>query len=576
MGDAVLHQGPCPIGVLVDEDVLKQREPQRAWVLACRDGSLVHERQRPSELGRIVPEIGDVAVRKLTGPAYGGVDVAAEKDRRPRLRGGRRRHTDGVISQDRPREGETSPRPGATKNLDGVEKAWQPLAERDPEHPELFFPPTEPEPDRESSRRQLIYDGRVFGEANRIMKRRQHDAGSESDHRRGGRKGPEHDEQRWHVPVGRPVVLTYPRRVEPRRLRHTDQLECIRVFARERPSRARRELRGEEPDSHGQWHADERYDAERSPTGLPGSGPDDILIRMRAILSIIMTASVLSACGTATGQRQGDTPLVIAGVYPLAEAVQRVAGDDVEVMNLTPAGVEPHDLELTADDIVSIAEADLVVYVGGGFQPALENALGETSAGAVDVLDAVETLPASNHDDDGSFDPHVWLDPARYEQVVNRVAEALGSIVPPSSPMFDRNAAAFGAELEDLNASYRDGLAHCRSRVIVVNHAAFGYLASAYDLEQEPITGISPEAEPDPRRFAELGDLVRNEGITTVFTEELAPPDAAEALADETGIETAVLNPLEGLTDAELVVGDDYVAVMERNLEVLRRGLGCR
>jgi zinc transport system substrate-binding protein len=295
---------------------------------------------------------------------------------------------------------------------------------------------------------------------------------------------------------------------------------------------------------------------------------------MRAVLTIIAMVLVLCACGSAAGQRQGDIPLVVAGFYPLAEAARRVGGDDVDVVNLTPPGIEPHDLELAPDDVVSIAEADLVLYVGSGFQPALESALGETAASTVDVLDAVETISASDQTSE-STDPHVWLDPARYEQVVGRVAEALASIAPSSSPSFDQNAAVFVSELEDLDASYRRDLAHCGGRSIVVNHAAFGYLAAAYDLVQEPITGISPEAEPDPRRFAELADVVRREGITTVFTEELAPPHVAEALADETGIDTAVLNPLEGLTDAELAAGDDYVSVMERNLEVLRRGLNC-
>jgi zinc transport system substrate-binding protein len=113
------------------------------------------------------------------------------------------------------------------------------------------------------------------------------------------------------------------------------------------------------------------------------------------------------------------------------------------------------------------------------------------------------------------------------------------------------------------------------SRLLVVSHAAFGYLADAYGLEQEAIAGISPETEPDPARLAELDALVRAAGVTTIFTETLASPDVARTLADEAGVATAVLNPLEGLTDEQLDAGEDYGSVMRANLQTLRGALGC-
>lgn len=110
---------------------------------------------------------------------------------------------------------------------------------------------------------------------------------------------------------------------------------------------------------------------------------------------------------------------------------------------------------------------------------------------------------------------------------------------------------------------------------MVVNHAAFGYMADAYGLEQVPISGISPEAEVDPARLAELRELVVREGVTTIFTEELASPEVAQTLASEAGVATAVLNPLEGLTEEQLDAGEDYVSVMRGNLRTLEAGLGC-
>jgi zinc transport system substrate-binding protein len=215
------------------------------------------------------------------------------------------------------------------------------------------------------------------------------------------------------------------------------------------------------------------------------------------------------------------------------------------------------------------------VYVGGGFQPAVEDAVAQAEGTVVDALSAVGSV--IRPEDDGSdlaADPHVWLDPVRYADVVDAVAQAVAHAVGEPEEVRE-NAAAFRAELESLDGELARGLAACESRLLVVNHAAFGYLADAYDLDQVAISGLSPEAEPDPARLAELRSLVRDEGVTTVFTEELAAPEVAQALADEAGVGTAVLNPIEGLTERQLDAGEDYGSVMRRNLETLSVALGC-
>ena len=111
--------------------------------------------------------------------------------------------------------------------------------------------------------------------------------------------------------------------------------------------------------------------------------------------------------------------------------------------------------------------------------------------------------------------------------------------------------------------------------MLITNHAAFGYLAAAYDLDQRAISGLAPEAEPDPGRIAELAAEAEREGVTTVFTEELVSAEVAETLASEAGLATAVLSPLEGLSEERAAAGEDYLSVMRANLEVMRDGLGC-
>ena len=297
---------------------------------------------------------------------------------------------------------------------------------------------------------------------------------------------------------------------------------------------------------------------------------------MRTSLITLSLTLLLAACSPERTKATGSLT-VVAAFYPVQLAAQRVGGNAVEVFNLTPPGAEPHDLELTPGAVEQIQSADVVLYLGGGFQPAVEDALSGAEGDAVDLLAGLETLPPPPEEaEEGlSVDPHVWLAPRLYAEIVGDVADALSRASPGSERRFTANTARFRAEIEDLDGTFREGLAHCEQDIIVTTHAAFGYLANAYGLTQEPITGLSPEAEPSPARLAELRELVQREEITTIFTEELVSPAVAEALAREAGVKTAVLSTIEGLTPEEQAAGDDYITLMLENLSTLEEALGC-
>jgi zinc transport system substrate-binding protein len=285
--------------------------------------------------------------------------------------------------------------------------------------------------------------------------------------------------------------------------------------------------------------------------------------RVRA-LSVLVVALLVAGCGSTSGSDRRRT--VVAGFYPLAWAAQRIGGPGVRVVNLTPAGAEPHDLELTPSDIEAIDGAQLVLYLGHGFQPAVEKAAEARSGPSLDLL-AGQRLAAGVGEEGGAVDPHVWLDPVRFA----RIAVAIGAALHR-----ERAAAALVARLHRLDAELRAGLRSCERHELVTSHAAFGYLAKRYGLRQVALTGISPEAEPSPRDLEALVDEVRKSDATTVFFETLVSPRLAQTVAREAGAKTAVLDPVEGLTDAEVAAGDDYVRVMRRNLSTLRRALACR
>ncbi|HET9242861.1 MAG TPA: zinc ABC transporter substrate-binding protein [Gaiella sp.] len=261
------------------------------------------------------------------------------------------------------------------------------------------------------------------------------------------------------------------------------------------------------------------------------------------------------------GGDEDTEPEIVAAFYPLAYAASQVAPEGMAVADLTPAGAEPHDLELTPGHVARLRDATHVVYAGGGFQPGLEDALEDRPA--LDVLTAVPTLRDAEGE---AVDPHVWLDPVRYAGVARAIAVELGD---PSA------AVRFVVRLEALDAELRRGLARCERREIVTSHAAFGYLADRYRLVQVPLVGLSPEAEPSARDIERLADEVRATGATTVFFERLVSPRLAETVAREAGVRTAVLDPLEGLTQEQLDAGVDYFDVMRDNLTALRGALGC-
>jgi zinc transport system substrate-binding protein len=301
----------------------------------------------------------------------------------------------------------------------------------------------------------------------------------------------------------------------------------------------------------------------------------------RALDSAIgLTVLVLlaAACSSPDGSPDGSpgTLSVVAAFYPVFEAAQRVGGDLVDVTNLTAPGVEPHDLELAPDQAEAIATADVVLYLGEGFQPAVQDAVGDAEGSAVDLLAGLPTIEPPGGSEEGlTVDPHVWLDPMLYAQMVEEVRAAFAEAAPEHAATFGSNADAFTREIVSLADGYAAGLAHCDRSLLVTNHAAFGYLAAAYGLTQEAISGIAPDAEPSAQRLAELKTLVEDQGVTTIFTEDLVSPKVAQTLAEEAGVRTAVLHTLEGLSDDEVAAGADYGSQMQENLSTLRAALGC-
>ncbi|HEY8456565.1 MAG TPA: zinc ABC transporter substrate-binding protein [Actinopolymorphaceae bacterium] len=303
---------------------------------------------------------------------------------------------------------------------------------------------------------------------------------------------------------------------------------------------------------------------------------------------------LLAACGPSrsTHASQGEEkPHVIAAFYALQYATERVAGDHATVDNLTKPGTEPHDLELSPRDIATLEQADLVIYLRG-FQPAVDEGVALTAADhSLEVSRLANLSPspsAHGHDDahpDGEhdhsepadspagLDPHFWLDPLRLARVADGIARRLSELDPHNARVYERNAAQLRKDLVELDREYHSRLAACASRDLVTSHRAFGYLAERYGFEQAGLAGLSPEQEPSPAELGDLARYVRQHDVRTIYHETLVSSTIAETLAREVGVQVAVLDPLEGLTDAS--AGNDYLDVMRANLDTLQKGQSC-
>jgi len=299
-------------------------------------------------------------------------------------------------------------------------------------------------------------------------------------------------------------------------------------------------------------------------------------------------ALVLSACGgtSSAAGKDGGQLNVVASFYPMEFLARQIGGEHVKVTDLTAPGVEPHDLELTAKQVAAVQRADTVIYLKG-LQPTVDKAVAQTHP--KHVVDATAASPLVDHHlDEGTTeadghdgehdhsgatgDPHIWLDPTRYAAVAKSVGAELAQADPANAADYQRNTDTVVAELATLDQEFRDGLQNVKTKTFITSHAAFGYLADHYGLNQVAINGVDPEAEPTPSRLAAIQRAAKDNGATTVFFEALVSPKLANTVAADLGLKTAVLDPLEGVKEPDK---NDYFSVMRQNLDNLKAALGA-
>ncbi|HEY0175467.1 MAG TPA: metal ABC transporter substrate-binding protein [Pedobacter sp.] len=284
----------------------------------------------------------------------------------------------------------------------------------------------------------------------------------------------------------------------------------------------------------------------------------------------------------AAGEQENESEKlnVMVSFYPMYDFVSKVGGEKVSVTGMVPAGNEPHDWEPAASDIAALEEADMFIYNGAGMEHWVDtvlDSLGNKELVTVEASAGIELLGGHSEegeeDSEEAYDPHVWLNPVNAKKVMLNIKDALVKADPGNAEYFTKNYETYAAEFDELDQKYKDALTGLEKKDIIVAHEAFGYLCKAYGLNQVGIEGLSPDSEPDPARMEEIIEFAKENNVKIIFFEELVSPKVAETIANEVGVETDVLNPLEGLSDEELNAGADYFSVMEENLQRLLNAL---
>jgi len=310
--------------------------------------------------------------------------------------------------------------------------------------------------------------------------------------------------------------------------------------------------------------------------------------RILSLCSIFSLALLLPNASFSAQSRRDLT--VITSLFPLQDFARIVGGERIKADLLLPPGAEPHTWEPKPSDVVKISRADIFIYIGRPMEPWVDVLLKSAKNDRLKVVEAIQGLPLldadyaeaegtghpQTHSSRGKLDPHVWLDFSYDLRIVDEIAGAFSEKNPANAPLFRSNAEVFKTRLSALDRKYRQLLSKCRHRQIILGgHSAFAYLAKRYNLQQIALYGVSPNAEPTPKKLTAVIQAARNHGVKFIYFEGLVNPKLAEVLANEAGISTLVLNDGANLTREQRKHKVTFLDLMEGNLENLHKGLEC-
>lgn len=306
----------------------------------------------------------------------------------------------------------------------------------------------------------------------------------------------------------------------------------------------------------------------------------DVVKRMVRSGLLVLLMVLVTACGddddAAGDTTNGEGLSITATTTIIADLARNVAGERAGVTAIVPAGADPHDFEPTPADIEEVANADLVLEHGLGYDAWARNLVEQsgTNAAVIEVTDGVTTIEGSA--DDGTSDPHVWFDVANVKVMTANIRDALIEADPDGREAYEANSEAYLAELDELDGWIHEQVATIPDgqRKLVTSHDAFGYYVAAYGFEYvgTVIPSLDSQAQASAQQVEALLDLIEAEGVRAIFTETTVNPDLTQQIAAEAGIEIVTNLFSDSLTDDGSAT-DGYIGMMRHNTTAIVEAL---
>lgn len=329
------------------------------------------------------------------------------------------------------------------------------------------------------------------------------------------------------------------------------------------------------------------------------------------LLCIVSFVLFIAACGNEKESTTTDSDQleVYTTVYPLQYFAQRIGEDHVNVQSIYPPGANEHTFEPTQKDMIALADADLFFYIGLGLEGFVENAkktLAEENVSMVAVIDGVpDTVLEANdehdhdhdgHDEDneaanehdhgseaeelgheghdhGDTDPHVWISPKISQSLALKIKDSLVEASPENKELFEENYQTLVSELQQLDTDFEEMANSASTKTFFVSHAAFGYLANTYNLEQIAIAGLNSQEDPSQKELTKIIDLAKEKNVEYILFEQNVSSKLTEVIQKEIGAESLVLHNLGVLSKEDIKNKETYFTLMKKNLETLKTAL---
>lgn len=286
---------------------------------------------------------------------------------------------------------------------------------------------------------------------------------------------------------------------------------------------------------------------------------------MKKYFILMLSSLFLILCGcTRTEIIPNGKPKIYTSFYALYDFTNKIGGDKINLKNIMPPAVEPHDWEISTQDIVDLENADALIYNGSGLENWIDK-VKNTLQNQIEYIDLTKDMQIKN-------DPHVWLNPLLAKKQFKKIYKSLSKIDVQNQNYYKENYLAVSKQIDELDKKIRNAVKNFKSKDIVVAHQAYKYFCDEYGLNQIALEGIEEESEPTVERMKEVTDFIENNDVKYIFYEG-SPSKAIKTIAQDTGVNLLELNPFEYLTKQQISNGDDYFSIMEKNLENLKVAL---